>query len=181
MNVGQIFEIYFGWVVKGLGECIGEMLDQEKKVIEVCDFLDQIYNQIGVGGIDEELGSFSEVDIMELVENLWVGVFMVIVVFDGVKEFEIKVLLELVGYDCFGQIQFWDGCSGELFDCKVIVGYMYMLKLNYFVDDKMYVCFIGLYSLVIQQLLGGKVQFGGQCFGEMEVWVFEVYGVVYMF
>ena len=179
MNVGQILETHLGWAAKGLGERIGEMLDQEKKATEVRDFLDQIYNQTGAGGTDEEWGSFSEADIMELAENLRAGVPMATAVFDGAKEFEIKALLELAGYDRSGQIQLWDGRSGEPFDRKVTVGYMYMLKLNHLVDDKMHARSTGSYSLVTQQPLGGKAQFGGQRFGEMEVWALEAYGAAY--
>ncbi|MGB1203150.1 MAG: DNA-directed RNA polymerase subunit beta, partial [Alloalcanivorax venustensis] len=112
-------------------------------------------------------------------ENLRAGVPMATAVFDGAKEFEIKALLELAGYDRSGQIQLWDGRSGEPFDRKVTVGYMYMLKLNHLVDDKMHARSTGSYSLVTQQPLGGKAQFGGQRFGEMEVWALEAYGAAY--
>lgn len=117
---------------------------------------------------------------MRLVENLRKGMLIVTSVFDGAKEVEIKELLKFGDLSIFGQIRLYDGRIGEQFERSVIVGYMYMLKLNYLVDDKMYARFIGFYSLVIQQSLGGKVQFGGQRFGEMEVWALEVYGVVYI-
>lgn len=178
MNVGQIFEIYLGFVVKGLGEKINCMFEEQCKVVELCKFLYEIYNEIG--GCEENFDELGDNEIFVLVKNLCGGVLMVILVFDGVKECEIKVMLKLVDLLESGQMCLFDGCIGNQFECLIIVGYMYMFKLNYLVDDKMYVCFIGLYSLVIQQLLGGKVQFGGQCFGEMEVWVLEVYGVVYI-
>ena len=179
MNVGQILETHLGWAAKGLGDRIGEMLDQERKVAEVRDFLDQIYNQTGAGGTDEDWSHFEDQDIIELARNLRAGVPMATAVFDGAKEYEIKALLELAGQDRSGQIQLWDGRTGEQFDRKVTVGYMYMLKLNHLVDDKMHARSTGSYSLVTQQPLGGKAQFGGQRFGEMEVWALEAYGAAY--
>ena len=179
MNVGQILETHLGWAAKGLGERIGEMLAEEKKVAEVRGFLDKIYNKAGAGGSPEDLDSFSDDEIIELAQNLVGGVPMATAVFDGAKEFEIKELLELAGYDRSGQMQLWDGRTGEKFDRKVTVGYMYMLKLNHLVDDKMHARSTGSYSLVTQQPLGGKAQFGGQRFGEMEVWALEAYGAAY--
>lgn len=180
MNIGQILEIYLGMVVKGIGDKINVMLKQQQEVVKLCEFIQCVYD-LGVDVCQKvDLSIFSDDEVLCLVENLCKGMLIVILVFDGVKEVEIKELLKLGDLLIFGQIILFDGCMGEQFECLVIVGYMYMLKLNYLVDDKMYVCFIGFYSLVIQQLLGGKVQFGGQCFGEMEVWVLEVYGVVYI-
>jgi DNA-directed RNA polymerase subunit beta len=155
------------------------MLAEEKKVAEVRSFLDKIYNKAGAGGSPEDLDSFNDDEIIELAQNLVGGVPMATAVFDGAKEFEIKELLELAGYDRSGQMQLWDGRTGEKFDRKVTVGYMYMLKLNHLVDDKMHARSTGSYSLVTQQPLGGKAQFGGQRFGEMEVWALEAYGAAY--
>ncbi|BAP13242.1 MAG: DNA-directed RNA polymerase subunit beta [Alcanivorax borkumensis] len=179
MNVGQILETHLGWAAKGLGERIGEMLAEQKKIADIRVFLDKIYNQAGAGGTPEDLDSFSDDEIIELAKNLVGGVPMATAVFDGAKEFEIKELLELAGHDRSGQVQLWDGRTGEAFDRKVTVGYMYMLKLNHLVDDKMHARSTGSYSLVTQQPLGGKAQFGGQRFGEMEVWALEAYGAAY--
>lgn len=181
MNIGQILEVYLGWVVKGLGCKIQGMFEVQVVIIQLCSFLDDIYNYDKIQVVNYvDLLQFSDEELLCLVNNLIDGVLMVILVFDGVIEVEIKCMFEFVDLLLSGQIQLYDGCIGEVFDCYIIVGYMYYLKLNYLVDDKMYVCLIGLYLFVIQQLLGGKVQFGGQCFGEMEVWVLEVYGVVYI-
>ena len=158
---------------------MGEMLAEQKKVAEIRGFLDKIYNKAGAGGSPEDLDSFSDDEIIELAQNLVGGVPMATAVFDGAKEFEIKELLELAGYDRSGQMQLWDGRTGEKFDRKVTVGYMYMLKLNHLIDDKMHARSTGSYSLVTQQPLGGKAQFGGQRFGEMEVWALEAYGAAY--
>lgn len=187
MNVGQVLEVYFGWVVKGFGWCIGEMLQCQVKIEELCMFLMKIYNELGC---QEDLESFIDDEIFEFVKNLCEGVLFVMLVFDGVIEEEMGKMFDFVFLDDiveqFGmnllknQVCLYDGCMGEMFECCVMFGYMYYLKLYYLVDDKMYVCLIGLYLFVMQQLLGGKVQFGGQCFGEMEVWVFEVYGVFYV-
>jgi DNA-directed RNA polymerase subunit beta len=179
MNVGQVLETHLGWAAKGLGEKIGVMLDQQRQVSEVRDFLDQIYNRTGAGLVKEDLDSFSDTEILELALNLRGGVPMATAVFDGAKEEEIKALLKLADQNTSGQMALWDGRTGDQFDRAVTVGYMYMLKLNHLVDDKMHARSTGSYSLVTQQPLGGKAQFGGQRFGEMEVWALEAYGAAY--
>jgi DNA-directed RNA polymerase subunit beta len=177
MNVGQILETHLGWAAKGLGQRIGEMLDQQRKVSEVRKYLDEIYN--GVGGQQEDLKSLNDDEVVALADNLKSGVPMATPVFDGAFETEIKTLLKLAGLDESGQSWLYDGRTGERFDRPVTVGYMYMLKLNHLVDDKMHARSTGSYSLVTQQPLGGKAQFGGQRFGEMEVWALEAYGAAY--
>ncbi|MDP2228752.1 MAG: DNA-directed RNA polymerase subunit beta, partial [Moraxellaceae bacterium] len=177
MNVGQILETHLGWAAKGLGQRIGEMLDQQKKVTEIRKFLDEIYN--GVGGQQEDIKSLTDPEVVALAHNLKAGVPMATPVFDGAHEPEIKALLKLAGQSETGQQWLFDGRTGERFDRPVTVGYMYMLKLNHLVDDKMHARSTGSYSLVTQQPLGGKAQFGGQRFGEMEVWALEAYGAAY--
>ena len=186
MNVGQILETHFGAAAKGLGRKINVMLEQEQakaeKVKALREFLGQIYNGEHGGltaGRQEELDSFSDEEILELAENLTGGVPLATPVFDGAKESEIKALLRLADMDDSGQVRLYDGRTGDLFDRPVTVGYMYMLKLNHLVDDKMHARSTGSYSLVTQQPLGGKAQFGGQRFGEMEVWALEAYGAAY--
>ncbi len=179
MNIGQILETHLGWAARGLGEKIGAMLEEKKKVAEVRKLLDRIYNGTGDARRKEDLDSFSDDEIIELAQNLRGGVPMASGVFDGAQEHEIKQLLELADLDPSGQISLWDGRTGEKFDRPVTVGYMYMLKLNHLVDDKMHARSTGSYSLVTQQPRGGKAQFGGQRFGEMEVWALEAYGAAY--
>ncbi|MFG1498547.1 DNA-directed RNA polymerase subunit beta [Saccharospirillum sp. HFRX-1] len=179
MNVGQILETHLGAAAKGLGDRINEMIRDQKSVAEVRGFLDEIYNQSGRGIRKETLEDFSDDEIMDLARNLRGGVPFATPVFDGAKEEEVKELLRLAGYDDSGQIQLWDGRTGEAFENKTTVGYMYMLKLNHLVEDKMHARSTGSYSLVTQQPLGGKAQFGGQRFGEMEVWALEAYGAAY--
>ncbi|MCK0538865.1 DNA-directed RNA polymerase subunit beta [Alcanivorax quisquiliarum] len=179
MNIGQILETHLGWAAKGLGEKIGRMLDEQKKVAEVREFLERMYNQTGDVHNLEDLKTFSDAEIVELAQNLRAGVPMATPVFDGAQEHEIKALLELADLEPSGQSVLWDGRTGEKFDRPVTVGYMYMLKLNHLVDDKMHARSTGSYSLVTQQPLGGKAQFGGQRFGEMEVWALEAYGAAY--
>jgi DNA-directed RNA polymerase subunit beta len=186
MNVGQILETHFGMAATGLGRKINAMLEQEQakaeKVKALREFLDQIYNgEHGglAGGRQEDLDSFSDDEILELAANLRRGVPLATPVFDGAKESEIKALLRLADLDDSGQVRLYDGRTGDLFDRPVTVGYMYMLKLNHLVDDKMHARSTGSYSLVTQQPLGGKAQFGGQRFGEMEVWALEAYGAAY--
>ena len=179
MNVGQILETHLGWAAKGLGQKIGVMLDEQRKVAEVRDFLDEIYNRTGAGITNEDIGSFTDQEVLELASNLRGGVPMATAVFDGAKEDEIKALLKLGDQNTSGQQVLWDGRTGEKFDRPVTVGYMYMLKLNHLVDDKMHARSTGSYSLVTQQPLGGKAQFGGQRFGETEVWALEAYGAAY--
>jgi DNA-directed RNA polymerase subunit beta len=177
MNVGQVLETHLGWAAKGVGERIGEMLDEQRKVTEVRGFLEQVYNKSG--GRAEDIKSFSDDEVVELATNLRGGVPMATPVFDGADETEIKGMLDLAGLPVSGQSTLYDGRTGEAFDRPVTVGYMYMLKLNHLVDDKMHARSTGSYSLVTQQPLGGKAQFGGQRFGEMEVWALEAYGAAY--
>jgi len=177
MNIGQVLETHLGMAAKGLGEKIDGMLKSQAAIKELRDFLDKIYNQ--VGGEQVDLDSLSDDDIMALADNLRAGVPMGTAVFDGARESQVKDLLELAGMDRDGQQTLYDGRTGQKFDRKVTVGYMYMLKLNHLVDDKMHARSTGSYSLVTQQPLGGKAQFGGQRFGEMEVWALEAYGATY--
>ncbi|TXR51325.1 DNA-directed RNA polymerase subunit beta [Reinekea thalattae] len=179
MNVGQVLETHLGAAAKGLGERINEMIEEERNVTELRDFLDRIYNQSGLGHHTEALSDFSDEEIKELAHNLRKGVPIATPVFDGAKEEEVKELLRLAGTSDTGQIQLWDGRTGDAFENRTTVGYMYMLKLNHLVDDKMHARSTGSYSLVTQQPLGGKAQFGGQRFGEMEVWALEAYGAAY--
>ena len=176
MNVGQILETHLGWAAYGLGTKIGEMLDAQRKVAELREFLDKIYNR---SGRKEDLDSLTDAEIIEMAGNLRGGVPMATAVFDGANEEEIKEMLELAGLPRDGQTTLYNGTTGEKFDRPVTVGYMYMLKLNHLVDDKMHARSTGSYSLVTQQPLGGKAQFGGQRFGEMEVWALEAYGAAY--
>jgi DNA-directed RNA polymerase subunit beta len=181
MNVGQVLETHLGWAAKGLGIKIGKMLeaqyDQEKaKVTAIRDYLDKIYNS---SGRKEDLASFSDQEILEMATNLISGVPMATPVFDGASEEEIRTMLKLADLPEHGQVTLYDGLTGEPFEREVTVGYMYMLKLNHLVDDKMHARSTGPYSLVTQQPLGGKAQFGGQRFGEMEVWALEAYGAAY--
>lgn len=176
MNVGQILETHLGWAAKGLGKKIGEMLEAQSKTTEIRKFLDKIYNS---SGRKEELDSFSDKEILEMAGNLVDGVPMATPVFDGASEEEIRRMLALADLPEHGQTTLYDGLTGEPFEREVTVGYMYMLKLNHLVDDKMHARSTGPYSLVTQQPLGGKAQFGGQRFGEMEVWALEAYGAAY--
>jgi len=177
MNIGQVLETHLGMAAKGLGEKIDNMLKAQAAMKDLRDFLDQIYNKVGGESVD--LDSLSDEDIMALAGNLRGGVPMGTAVFDGAHEYQVKDLLELAGLDRDGQQVLYDGRTGQQFDRKVTVGYMYMLKLNHLVDDKMHARSTGSYSLVTQQPLGGKAQFGGQRFGEMEVWALEAYGATY--
>jgi DNA-directed RNA polymerase subunit beta len=177
MNVGQILETHLGMAAKGLGDKIDAMIKAHKKVAEIRKFLDKIYNN-GAGRA-EDLKSFSDGEIMDLARNLVDGVPMATPVFDGAAEESIKELLTLADMPDTGQFTLYDGRTGQAFDRPVTVGYMYMLKLNHLVDDKMHARSTGSYSLVTQQPLGGKAQFGGQRFGEMEVWALEAYGAAY--
>jgi DNA-directed RNA polymerase subunit beta len=179
MNVGQVLEMHLGLAAKGLGNKINGMVREQKAVSEIRMLLEEIYNEIGDARIKEDLPSFSDVEILELAKNLAGGVPMATRAFDGAKEVEIKKLLKLAGMPESGQMTLFDGRSGDAFSRAVTVGYMYMLKLNHLVDDKMHARSTGSYSLVTQQPLGGKAQFGGQRFGEMEVWALEAYGAAY--
>jgi DNA-directed RNA polymerase subunit beta len=178
MNVGQVLEVHLGYAAKGLGYKIAAMLDEKRTemVQEIRDFLDKVYNSYGK---QEDLASFTDEEIIELANNLREGVPMATPVFDGIKEEDIKSLLKLADLPESGQEQLYDGRTGEPFDRHVTVGYMHMLKLNHLVDDKMHARSTGPYSLVTQQPLSGKAQFGGQRFGEMEVWALEAYGAAH--
>ena len=176
MNVGQVLETHLGWAARGLGHKIDAMIKREAKIDELRKFLDKIYNR---SGKKEDLKSLSDEEIAELARNLCAGVPMATPVFDGGTEEEIKDMLELAGLPRSGQTTLFDGRTGEAFERPVTVGYMYILKLNHLVDDKMHARSTGPYSLVTQQPLGGKAQFGGQRFGEMEVWALEAYGAAY--
>jgi DNA-directed RNA polymerase subunit beta len=176
MNIGQILEVHLGWAAKGLGYKIEEMLEQQKTVAELRAFLDKVYN---TSGKKEDLDSLSDDEIIELSKNLKGGVPLATPVFDGAEEEEIKGMLELAGLPRSGQAKLIDGRTGEFFHRPVTIGYMHMLKLNHLVDDKMHARSTGPYSLVTQQPLGGKAQFGGQRFGEMEVWALQAYGAAY--
>ncbi len=176
MNVGQILEVHLGWAAKGLGKKIDEMLRAERNAQEIREFLDKIYNS---SGNKENIASLDNDEILLLAENLKMGVPFATPVFDGATEGEIKNMLELAGLPRSGQITLYDGRTGEAFDRSITVGYMHVLKLHHLVDDKMHARSTGPYSLVTQQPLGGKAQFGGQRFGEMEVWALEAYGAAY--
>jgi DNA-directed RNA polymerase subunit beta len=177
MNVGQILETHLGWAAKGLGAKIGKLLDAQSKIGEMRDFLDRIYKTKGSQVVD--LKSLSDKEVMVLAENLRAGVPLATPVFDGATEEEIVDMLTLADLPKHGQTLLTDGRTGEKFDRECTVGYMYMLKLNHLVDEKMHARSTGSYSLVTQQPLGGKAQFGGQRFGEMEVWALEAYGASY--
>ncbi len=176
MNVGQVLETHLGWAAKGVGRKIDRMLEAQTKVAELRELLDKIYNS---SGRMEDIDSLTDQEVVELCTNLTKGVPMATPVFDGATEAEIKAMLQLADLPDSGQTTLYDGRTGESFDRPITVGYMYMLKLNHLVDDKMHARSTGPYSLVTQQPLGGKAQFGGQRFGEMEVWALEAYGAAY--
>ncbi|MDP3482724.1 MAG: DNA-directed RNA polymerase subunit beta [Sulfuricella sp.] len=177
MNVGQILEVHLGWAAKGLGIKIGDMLKAHAKIQDMRKFLGKIYNS---SGKHEDIDSLSDEEVLTLAHNLQGGVPFATPVFDGATEAEIKDMLELAGLPRSGQIFLSDGRTGEAFERPVTVGYMHVLKLHHLVDDKMHARSTGPYSLVTQQPLGGKAQFGGQRFGEMEVWALEAYGAAYI-
>ena len=177
MNVGQVLETHLGWAAKRLGQKIGWMFEAKAQVAELRNFLNQLYNETSNEKID--LDQFDEQEIITLCANLTDGVPMATPVFDGASEDELRRMLKLAELPESGQARLHDGRTGEAFDRPVTVGYMYMLKLNHLVDDKMHARSTGPYSLVTQQPLGGKAQFGGQRFGEMEVWALESYGAAY--
>ena len=176
MNVGQILETHLGWAAKGLGLKIGRMLQAQQKAKEIRSFLQEVYNGTGQ---KEQLDSLNDTEILELAANLKRGVPFATPVFDGAKEEEIRHMLKLADMPEGGQVTLFDGRTGEPFERQVTVGYMHVLKLHHLVDDKMHARSTGPYSLVTQQPLGGKAQFGGQRFGEMEVWALEAYGASY--
>ncbi|MEM8744955.1 MAG: DNA-directed RNA polymerase subunit beta, partial [Pseudomonadota bacterium] len=176
MNVGQILETHLGWACRGLGEKIGQALEEyyeTSKQKPVKDLLKTIY------GSDKAVTGLADDQLIQVSESLARGVPVATPVFDGAHEADVSDLLEVAGYDPSGQVTLYDGRSGEPFERKVTVGYIYMLKLHHLVDDKIHARSIGPYSLVTQQPLGGKAQFGGQRFGEMEVWALEAYGAAY--
>jgi DNA-directed RNA polymerase subunit beta len=176
MNVGQILETHMGWACRGLGVLIGEAVDKyrgSQKAEELKHLLRDIY------GKDETIDSLDEEQLVELSDNIRRGVPIATPVFDGASEADIVTMLKQAGLDASGQVTLHDGRTGEPFDRKVTVGYKYLLKLHHLVDDKIHARSIGPYSLVTQQPLGGKAQFGGQRFGEMEVWALEAYGAAY--
>jgi len=187
MNVGQVLEVHLGWAAKGLGLRIGEMLKAQVQIAELRKFLGAIYNE---SGKTEDLDNFSDAEILELAGNLKNGVPFATPVFDGADEAETRRMLDLAYPDHIAkqlgmtasknQVTMYDGRTGEAFERTVTVGYMHYLKLHHLVDDKMHARSTGPYSLVTQQPLGGKAQFGGQRFGEMEVWALEAYGASYV-
>ena len=180
MNIGQILEVHLGWAAKGLGKKITSMLEANAAVHDLRAFLAEIYNHdVALNGQRVDLTQFSDDELIHLARNLKDGVPMASPVFDGATEGEIKHMLKLAELPESGQTQLYDGQTGEPFDRKTTVGYMHYLKLNHLVDDKMHARSTGPYSLVTQQPLGGKAQFGGQRFGEMEVWALEAYGAAY--
>ena len=176
MNVGQVLETHLGWASHELGQQLGKMLDEKTPSPRVREYLDRIYT---IGGKRDTLDPLDDAELIELAGNLRGGIPMSTPVFDGASEEEIKALLELARLPVTGKTRLVDGRTGEPFDQPVTVGYMYMLKLNHLVDDKMHARSTGPYSLVTQQPLGGKAQFGGQRFGEMEVWALEAYGAAH--
>ncbi|MDN3519882.1 DNA-directed RNA polymerase subunit beta [Aquisalimonas lutea] len=176
MNVGQVLEVHLGWAAKELGRKLGNMLDAKSRVDDLRQELDAIYNH---SGQTVDLADLSDEEVMRLCDNLRGGVPMATPVFDGAREEEIKYMLRQAGLPESGQTTLYDGRTGDAFERPVTVGYMYMLKLNHLIDDKVHARSTGPYSLVTQQPLGGKAQFGGQRFGEMEVWALEAYGAAY--
>src|SRR5882724_1287875 len=176
MNVGQILETHLGWAAKGLGHRIGELVKHQQKTViaDVKKILERIYS-----GKEEEVSKLTDDEVLALAHNLKEGVPFATPVFDGAAEAEINGMLDMAGLPQSGQVRLFDGRTGEAFDRDVTVGYMHMLKLHHLVDDKMHARSTGPYSLVTQQPLGGKAQFGGQRFGEMEVWALEAYGAAY--
>ncbi len=177
MNVGQVLETHLGWAAKTLGAQVRQLLDQTSKATEIRQFLGKVYQ--AAGNPEVKLSGFNAEEVRGLAENLCDGIPVGTPVFDGANEQEVKAMLELAGLPTSGQTRLYDGRTGNAFDREVTVGYMYMLKLNHLVDDKMHARSTGPYSLVTQQPLGGKAQFGGQRFGEMEVWALEAYGASY--
>jgi DNA-directed RNA polymerase subunit beta len=187
MNVGQVLEVHLGWAAKGIGQRIGDMLQAETKVAEMRQFFETLYN---TSGRQEDFSKLNDLQINEMAANLSNGVTFATPVFDGASEDEIRSMLKLAYPDDIAktkgltatrtQAQLYDGRTGDAFDRTTTVGYMHFLKLHHLVDDKMHARSTGPYSLVTQQPLGGKAQFGGQRFGEMEVWALEAYGASYV-
>jgi len=193
MNVGQVLETHLGWAARSVGRHIDDLLRKKRKPEQLRNYLSRVYGgdaagangkgktkakANGAGGAN--LKALSDAEVMELSENLRGGVPMATPVFNGATEDEIKRLLKLAKLPSSGQVTLYDGRTGQAFDRPVTCGYMYMLKLNHLVDEKMHARSTGPYSLITQQPLGGKAQFGGQRFGEMEVWALEAYGAAYV-
>ena len=188
MNVGQVLEVHLGWAGKGIGQRIGDMLQEQAKTAELRKFLDELYNKSN--GRTESLDDLNDAQVREMAENLSHGVPFATPVFDGAAEEDVRAMLKLAYPDDIAarkgltatrtQAILSDGRTGEPFERPVTVGYMHVLKLHHLVDDKMHARSTGPYSLVTQQPLGGKAQFGGQRFGEMEVWALEAYGASYI-
>ncbi len=176
MNIGQILEVHLGFAAKGLGNKIDEMLRKKRTITEVRSFIDKMYN---ISGQKENIKSLTDDELLELATNLRTGVPFATPVFDGAKESEIKAMLAMAGLPESGQVVLYDGRTGLAFDRTVTIGYMYVLRLHHLVDEKVHARSTGPYSLVTQQPLGGKAQFGGQRFGEMEMWALEAYGAAY--
>tara|TARA_B100001027_G_scaffold64363_1_gene43556 strand:- start:1408 stop:2460 length:1053 start_codon:yes stop_codon:yes gene_type:complete len=177
MNVGQILETHMGCAAKGVGKIIDDMIKNKESNADIRKYLETLYNKDAANL--EDLGSLTNGDIDQLAHNLRAGLPIASPVFDGAAESEVKNMLKLAGLPSSGQFNLFDGRTGRKFDRPITVGYMYMIKLNHLVDDKMHARSTGSYSLVTQQPLGGKAQFGGQRFGEMEVWALEAYGAAY--
>ena len=175
MNVGQLMETHLGWASKELGKKIGELIDSTNTK-EAREYVNKVYSSVGR---EEDLNKLNEKEFKELCNNLKSGVPMATPVFDGASEKEIKSMLDLAGLPTSGQTTLYDGRTGDAFERPVTIGYMYMLKLNHLIEDKMHARSTGSYSLVTQQPLGGKAQFGGQRLGEMEVWALEAYGAAH--
>ena len=178
MNIGQVLEVHLGLAAKGIGDKINKMLVQQRAIEEIRKTLQEIYD-LGDTSQQVDISSMSDAEVMTLANNLRDGLPVATPVFDGAQEENIKELLRMADLPESGQMTLFDGRTGRAFERKVTVGYMYMLKLNHLVDDKMHARSTGSYSLVTQQPLGGKAQFGGQRFGEMEVWALEAYGAAY--
>jgi DNA-directed RNA polymerase subunit beta len=179
MNVGQILETHLGWASHQLGRQVAEMLDKVQRNGKTMELRKQLQRIYGKDGLKLDGGELDDAQLVEMSANLRDGIPMATPVFDGAREDDIVEMLQSAGLDASGQVWLWDGRTGERFDRKVTVGYIYMLKLHHLVDDKIHARSIGPYSLVTQQPLGGKAQFGGQRFGEMEVWALEAYGAAY--
>jgi DNA-directed RNA polymerase subunit beta len=179
MNVGQILETHLGWASAGLGRQIGETLDKAVREGKMGDLRARLKIDYGKAVYDQEISELDDEQLIELAQNLTPGIPMATPVFDGAHEDDIVKLLGCAGLDASGQVRLSDGRTGVPFDRPVTVGYIYIMKLHHLVDDKIHARSIGPYSLVTQQPLGGKAQFGGQRFGEMEVWALEAYGAAY--
>jgi DNA-directed RNA polymerase subunit beta len=179
MNVGQILETHLGWACAGLGRQIGEMLDSVNDADIAKNVKEKLKDIYGPQAYRESISDLNDEEVLELCENLRGGIPIATPVFDGAHEADIVDMLKKAGLSSSGQVTLIDGRSGETFDRQVTVGYIYMMKLHHLVDDKIHARSIGPYSLVTQQPLGGKAQFGGQRFGEMEVWALEAYGAAY--